>query len=72
LHLACLAAWHKQQGWLLWLVILNLLLITLGVLMLMSQAQLSLKGAGQEHRAAQETIHHWPALLNSRSYTDGQ
>lgn len=69
---ACLRARGQEQGWLLLVVTMILLLIALGVLSLMAQAQLSLKSVRQGHQATQEKIDQWPRLLKSRGYSDGQ
>jgi len=63
---------HRQKGWLLLSVIMIVLLIALGVVMLMSQAQLSLRSVRQEHQAIQAKINQWPPLLNNREYVDAQ
>ncbi len=63
---------HRQKGWLLLSVIMIVLLIALGVVMLMSQAQLSLRSVRQEHQAIQVKINQWPPLLNHRAYVDAQ
>jgi len=63
---------HMQKGWLLLAVMMIVLLIALGVVMLMSQAQLSLRSVRQEHQAIQVRINQWPLLLNNREYIDAQ
>ena len=63
---------NGQKGWLLLAVVMIVLLIALGVAMLMSQAQLSLRSVRQEHQATQEKITQWPPLLNNREYVDAQ
>jgi uncharacterized membrane protein len=63
---------HRQKGWLLLSVIMIVLLIALGVVMLMSQAQLSLRSVRQEHQAIQVKINQLPPLLNNREYVDAQ
>lgn len=60
----------EQQGWLLLAVIVIVMLISLGVVMLMSQAQLSLKSVAQEHQAMQEKIDQWPPLLDHKADID--
>ena len=47
---------HAQKGWLLLAVVMMVLLVALGVAMLMSQAQLSLRSVRQEHQALQEKL----------------
>lgn len=47
-----------------------LMLISLGVVMLMSQAQLSLRGVAQEHQAMQEKINQWQPLLEHKAAID--
>jgi len=63
---------HMQKGWLLLAVMMIVLLIALGVVMLMSQAQLSLRSVRQEYQAIQVRINQWPPLLNNREYIDAQ
>jgi len=63
---------NGQKGWLLLAVVMIVLLIALGVVMLMSQAQLSLRSVRQEHQAIQVKINTWPPLLNNRQYVDAQ
>ena len=63
---------HAQKGWLLLAVVMMILLIALGVAMLMSQAQLSLRSVRQEHQALQEKLNQWPPLLKNREYVDAQ
>ena len=67
-----MAAVNGQKGWLLLAVVMIVLLIALGVVMLMSQAQLSLRSVRQEHQAIQVKINTWPPLLNNRQYVDAQ
>lgn len=67
-----LATGHAQKGWLLLAVVMMVLLIALGVAMLMSQAQLSLRSVRQEHQALQEKLNQWPPLLKNREYVDAQ
>jgi len=54
---------HQQKGWLLLVVIMVLMFISVGAVMLMSQAQLGLKSVKQEHQAIQEKINQWPQVL---------
>jgi len=63
---------HRQKGWLLLAVMMIVLLIALGVVMLMSQAQLSLRSVRQEHQAIQVKINQWSPVLNNREYVDAQ
>jgi len=62
----------NQKGWLLLAVIVILMLISLGVIMLMSQAQLSLKSVAQEHQVIQEKINQWPPLLEHKAKINGK
>ena len=61
---------REQKGWLLLAVIVMLMLISVGVVMLMSQAQLSLRGVAQEHQAMQEKINQWQPLLEHKAALD--
>jgi|TARA_B110001452_G_scaffold66625_1_gene53473 hypothetical protein len=45
-------------------------LVAAGVVMLMSQAHLSLRMTRQEHQAIQQTVNKWPPLLQQRVYVD--
>ena len=63
---------RAQRGWLLLAVVMVVLLIALGVAMLMSQAQLSLRSVRQEHQALQEKLNRWPPVLKNRHYVDAQ
>jgi|TARA_B110000503_G_scaffold55267_1_gene88707 sensor domain CHASE-containing protein len=67
-----LSARRAQKGWLLLAVVMMVLLIALGVAMLMSQAQLSLRSVRQEHQALQEKLKLWPPVLKHREYVDAQ
>lgn len=58
----------EQKGWLLLVVIV--MLISLGVVMLMPQAQLSSRGVAQEHQAMQEKINQWQPLLEHNAAID--
>ncbi|MFT7179306.1 MAG: hypothetical protein ACI84B_001535, partial [Oceanospirillaceae bacterium] len=60
------SATNRQQGWLLLAVVMITLLIALGVVMLMSQGQLSLRSVRQDHHAIQENINQWPPMLYNR------
>ena len=62
----------SQKGWLLLAVLMVIFLIALGVVMLMSQAQLSLRSVRQGHQTLQVRINQWPPLLNNRRYIDAQ
>tara|TARA_B110000503_G_scaffold53906_1_gene86599 strand:+ start:12254 stop:12487 length:234 start_codon:yes stop_codon:yes gene_type:complete len=64
------SAMNRQQGWLLLVVVIIVLLIALGVVMLMSQGQLSLRSVRQAHHAIQGKINQWPPMLYSREYVD--
>ena len=64
------AAMNRQQGWLLLAVVMIVLLIALGVVMLMSQGQLSLQSVRQDHHAIQEKINQWLPMLYNREYMD--
>lgn len=61
---------YSQQGWLLLTVVMVILLVAAGVVMLMSQAHLSLRMTRQEHQAIQQTVNKWPPLLQHRVYVD--
>tara|TARA_B110000977_G_C10784404_1_gene379934 strand:- start:144 stop:374 length:231 start_codon:yes stop_codon:yes gene_type:complete len=63
------SAMNRQQSWLL-LAVMIVLLIALGVVMLMSQGQLSLRSVRQEHHAIQDKINQWPPMLYNRGYVD--
>jgi|TARA_B110000261_G_scaffold29544_1_gene33453 sensor domain CHASE-containing protein len=63
---------QAQKGWLLLAVVMMVLLVALGVAMLMSQAQLSLRSVRQEHQALQEKLNRWPPVLKKRHYVDAQ
>lgn len=63
---------RNQKGWLLLAVLMVIFLIALGVVMLMSQAQLSLRSVRQGHQTIQVRINQWPPLLNNRRYVDAQ
>jgi predicted PurR-regulated permease PerM len=63
---------NRQKGWLLLAVLMIVLLVALGVVMLMSQTQLSLRSVRQEHQAIQEKINQWPRLLNNRESVDAK
>jgi hypothetical protein len=63
-------AMNRQQGWLLLAVVMIVLLVTLGVVMLMSQGQLSLRSARQDHHSIQDKINQWPPMLYNREYVD--
>ena len=52
------------------LAVMIVLLIALGVVMLMSQGQLSLRSVRQEHHAIQDKINQWPPMLYNRGYVD--
>jgi hypothetical protein len=45
------------------------LLVAAGAAMLMSQAQLGLRSARQEHQALQQRIDLWPPMLANREYS---
>jgi hypothetical protein len=60
---------NRQQGWLL-LAVMITLLIALGVAMLMSQGQLSLRSVRQDHHTIQDKINQWPPMLYNREYVD--
>jgi sensor domain CHASE-containing protein len=62
----------RQQGWLLLAVVMIVLLVALGVVMLMSQAQLNLRSVRQEHQAIQEKVSQWPPLLDNRESVGAQ
>jgi hypothetical protein len=64
------SAMNRQQGWLLLVVVMITLLIALGVVMLMTQGQLSLRSVRQDHHAIQENINQWPPMLYNREYMD--
>jgi hypothetical protein len=51
-------------------VVMITLLIALGVVMLMTQGQLSLRSVRQDHHAIQENINQWPPMLYNREYMD--
>ncbi|MFT5929899.1 MAG: sensor domain CHASE-containing protein [Oceanospirillaceae bacterium] len=63
---------NRQKGWLLLAVLMIVLLVALGVVMLMSQTQLSLRSVRQEHQAIQEKVNQWPRLLNNRESVDAK
>lgn len=60
---------EKQQGWLLLAVLVVVLLVAAGAAMLMSQAQLGLRSARQEHQALQQRIDLWPPMLANTEYS---
>lgn len=60
----------EKKGWLLLAVIVMLMLISLDVVMLMPQAQLSSRGVAQEHQAMQEKINQWQPLLEHNAAID--
>ena len=63
---------NRQKGWLLLAVVMIGLLVALGAVMLMSQAQLSLRSVRQEHQAIQDKVIEWPPLLDDREAAGAQ
>ena len=63
---------NRQKGWLLLVVVMIVLLVALGAVMLMSQAQLSLRSVRQEHQAIQDKVIEWPPLLDDREAAGAQ
>ena len=61
-----------QKGWLLLAVVMIVLLVALGAVMLMSQAQLSLRSVRQEHQAIQDKVIEWPPMLDDREAAGAQ